>query len=66
MNTYSINDLLYGKTYYPRSIARKYQSGEINYSEERKDIYLSEGYKAFAIKFGGDKWATIAIKVEDN
>ena len=66
MKSYSIPDLLVGQTYYPRSIARKYQSGEINYSEERTDVYLSEGYKAFAIKFGGDKWATIAIKVEDN
>ncbi len=66
MNTYSINDLLYGKMYYPRSIARKHQNGEINYSTERSDVYLGEGYKAFAIKFGGDKWATISVKVDDN
>ncbi len=71
MNTYSIPDLLVGQTYYPRSIARKYQYGEITFAEKREDIYLSEGYEAYAIRFTpntgfSSKWATIAVKVEDN
>jgi hypothetical protein len=66
MKTYSINDLLYGQQYYPRSIARKHLNGEINYSEERSDVYTPKGYKAFAIRFNGDNWATISVKVEDN
>lgn len=65
MKTYSLPDLLVGQTYYPRSMARKYQHGEINYATKRDDIYLNEGYEAYAIRFNGDKWATIAIKVGD-
>jgi hypothetical protein len=65
MKSYSIPDLLHGKIYYPRSIARKYQYGEITYATKREDIYLSEGYEAFAIRFNGDRWATIAVKVAD-
>ena len=65
MKTYSIEDLLVGQTYYPRSLARKYQYGEINFAEKRDDIYLSEGYQAFAIRFNGHKWATVAVKVEE-
>lgn len=63
MKTYSIPDLLIGQTYYPRSMARKYQYGEITFAEKREDIWLSEGYEAFAIRFNGDKWATVAVKV---
>jgi hypothetical protein len=65
MKTYSIPDLLVGQTYYPRSLARKYQYGEINFAEKREDIYLSEGYEAFAIRFNGHRWATVAVKVAD-
>ena len=65
MKTYSIEDLLVGQTYYPRSLARKYQYGEINFAEKRDDIYLSDGYQAFAIRFNGHKWATVAVKVEE-
>jgi len=54
-----------GQTYYPRSLARKYQYGEINFAEKREDIYLSEGYEAFAIRFNGHRWATVAVKVAD-
>jgi hypothetical protein len=54
MKEYSIADLLIGQTYYPRSIARKYQYGEINFAEKREDIYFSdERYQAFAIRFNG-------------
>ena len=65
MNTYSIPDLLVGQTYYPRSLARKYQYGEITFAEKRDDIYLSEEYQAFAIRFNGNRWATVAVKVAD-
>lgn len=66
MKTYSIPDLLIGHTYYPRSMARKYQYGEINFAEKRDDIYFADGYEAYAIRFNGHKWATVAVKVEDN
>ncbi len=64
MKEYSIADLLIGQTYYPRSIARKYQYGEINFAEKREDIYFAdERYQAYAIRFNGHKWATVAVKV---
>jgi hypothetical protein len=66
MNEYSIPDLLVGQTYYPRSMARKYQYGEINFAEKRDDIYFAdERYQAYAIRFNGHKWATVAVKVSD-
>jgi len=65
MKSYSIPDLLVGQIYYPRSLARKYQYGEINFAEKREDIYLSEEYQAFAIRFNGHKWATVAVRVAD-
>ena len=64
MNTCSIADRLVGKIYYPRSIARKYQYGEINFAEKREDIWL-DGYEAYAIRFNGNRWATVAVKVAD-
>ena len=66
MKEYSISDLLVGQTYYPRSIARKYQYGEINFAEKREDIYFAdERYQAYAIRFNGSRWATVAVKVAD-
>ena len=65
MRSYSIENLLVGQTYYPTSIARKYQYGEINYATKRDNVYLSEGYEAYAIRFNGHKWATVAVKVSD-
>ena len=64
MKTYSIEDLLVGQVYYPKSLARRYQYGEINFAEKRKDIWL-DGYEAYAIRFNGYKWATVAVKVAD-
>ena len=64
MKTYSIEDLLIGQTYHPRSLARRYQGGEITFAEKREDIWL-DGYEAYAIRFNGNRWATIAIKVAD-
>ena len=65
MKTYSIPDLLVGQTYYPRSLARKYQYGEINYATKRENVYLGEGYEAYSIRFNGHKWATVAVRVAD-
>lgn len=65
MKAYSIEDLLVGQVYYPRSLARKYQYGEINYATKRDNVYLSDGYEAYAIRFNGHKWATVAVKVSD-
>lgn len=69
MKTYSIEDLLVGQTYHPRSIARRFQGGEITHAEKREDIWL-DGYEAYAIRFRvgqsiKQNWATVAVKVED-
>ena len=66
MKSYSIPDLLVGRFYYPRSMSRKFMGGEINYAEKRDNVYLSEGYEAYAIRFrfaSQDYWATLAVKV---
>jgi hypothetical protein len=70
MKTYSIPDLLVGQTYYPCSLARKYQYGKINFAEKRNNIYLADGYEAYSIRFSpnsshSDKWATVAVKVAE-
>jgi len=65
MKSYSIADLLVGQIYYPKSLARKYQYGEINYATKRENVYVGEDYQAFSIRFNGSKWATIAVKVAD-
>lgn len=70
MKSYSIPDLLVGQTYYPRSLARKYNGGEINFAEKRDDVHLAEGYNAYAVRYQpqfaiGYQWATIAVRVAD-
>ena len=65
MKSYSIEDLLVDQYYAPRSISRRFNGGTINYATKREDIYLSDGYEAYAIRFNGDKWATVAVKVSD-
>lgn len=65
MLTYSIEDLLVGQTYYPRSIARRHQFGTIDFAEKRDDVYLGTNYEAYRIRFDSDKWATVAVKVSD-
>jgi len=50
MKTYSIEDLLVGQTYVPRSLARRFQGGEITFAEKREDIWL-DGYDAYAIRY---------------
>ena len=65
MRTYSIEDLLVGQHYSPISRARRFNGGEITHAEKRDDVYLAEGYEAYAIKFNGHRWATVAVKVGD-
>lgn len=70
MRSYSIPDLLIGKFYNPASLARRYRGGEITFAEKREDIYLEEGYEAYAIRYRvqnswRDEWATIAVRVSD-
>jgi hypothetical protein len=70
MKTYSIEDLLVDTYYAPRSLRRRFNGGIINHAEKREDIYLSEGYEAFAIRYRptgrfNDEWATVAVKVAD-
>jgi hypothetical protein len=70
MKTYSIEDLLVDTYYAPRSLRRRFNGGIINHAEKREDIYLSEGYEAFAIRYRptgrfNDEWATVAVRVAD-
>lgn len=65
MRSYSIVDLLIGQYYRPTSLARRYNGGEINFAEKRDDVWVGTDYQAYAIRYNGDKWATIAVKVSD-
>ena len=65
MRNYSIENLLVGQIYYPTSLARRYQYGEINYATKRDDVWVGENHQAFAIRFNGHKWATISVRVSD-
>ena len=65
MRSYSIEDLLVGQFYRPQSLARKYLGGEINFAEKRDDVWVGENYQAYSIRFNGNRWATIAVKVSD-
>jgi hypothetical protein len=68
MKTYTIEDLLVDQYYAPQSNARRFDGGIINLAEKRDDVYLSEGYEAYRVRFNSkystlDKWATVAVKV---
>ena len=70
MKSYSIVDLLVDQYYAPTSLRRRFEGGIINYAEKRENVYLSEGYEAFAIRYRPtgsiqDQWATVAVKVAD-
>jgi hypothetical protein len=70
MKSYSIVDLLVDTYYAPQSLSRRFNGGIINHAEKREDIYLSEGYEAFAIRYRptgrfNDEWATVAVRVAD-
>jgi len=70
MRSYSIVDLLVDTYYAPTSYRRRFNGGTINFAEKREDIYLSEGYEAFAVRYRPtgslkDEWATVAVRVSD-
>lgn len=65
MRTYSIEDLLVDTYYAPRSIRRRFQGGTINYATKRDDVWVGTDYQAYSIRYNGDNWATIAVKVSD-
>ena len=65
MRSYSIEDLLVGQYYKPTSLSRRYKGGEINFAEKRDDVWVGSEYQAYAIRYSGDNWATIAVKVSD-
>ena len=70
MRSYSIVDLLVDTYYAPTSLSRRFNGGIINFAEKREDIYLEEGYEAFAVRYRptgsiSDQWATVAVKVAD-
>jgi hypothetical protein len=74
MRSYSIVDLLidqyYAPTSMPTSYRRRYNGGIINFAEKRDDVYLSEGYEAYSIRFRPtgslkDEWATVAVRLPD-
>lgn len=65
MRSYSIEDLLVGQFYKPASLARRFNGGEINFAEKRDDVWVGTDYQAYSIRFNGNRWATIAVKVSD-
>ena len=70
MKTYSIEDLLIGQFYQPRSLARRFFGGELTYAEKRDDVWVGTDYQAYAIRYRvgqsiKQNWATIAVKVAD-
>jgi len=65
MRAYSIEDLLVGQFYRPTSLARRYNGGEINHAEKRDDVWVGEDFQAYAIRFNGNRWATIAVRIKD-
>jgi hypothetical protein len=70
MRSYSIVDLLVDQYYAPQSLSRRGDGGIINHATKRDNVYLSEGYEAYSVRFRThgsyqDKWATVAVKVSD-
>ena len=65
MRSYSIEDLLIGQFYRPTSMARRYQGGEINFAEKRDNVWVGTDYQAYSIRYNGNNWATVAVKVSD-
>ena len=65
MRTYSIVDLLIDQYYAPVSMKRRFQGGTINYATKRDDVCLESGYEAYAIRYNGDNWATVAVRLPD-
>ena len=70
MRNYSIVDLLVDTYYAPISHRRRFNGGIINFAEKREDVYLQEGYEAFAVRYRPegsikDEWATVSVRVSD-
>lgn len=69
MRHYSIVDLLIDTYYAPTSLRNRFDGGIINYAEKRDDTYPAEDYEHFAVRYtpksGGERWATVAVKVEN-
>jgi hypothetical protein len=65
MRSYSIEDLLIGQFYRPTSMARRFQGGEINFAEKRDNVWVGTDYQAYSIRYNGNNWATVAVKVSD-
>ena len=65
MRSYSIENLLVGQYYRPTSLARRYYGGEINFAEKRDDVWVGTDFQAYSIRYNGNNWATIAVKVSD-
>ena len=63
--TYSIENLLVGKTY--RSRSRNFE-GTITHAEKREGIWYGEGLEAYVVqvdvpKYLSDRYATVAVKI---
>jgi hypothetical protein len=65
MRAYSIEDLLVDNYYAPQSISRRFLGGTINHAEKRDDVWVGTDYQAYAIRYNGNNWATVAVKVSD-
>lgn len=65
MRAYSIPDLLVDQYYAPQSLRRRFQGGTINYATKRDDVWVGEDYQAYSIRYNGNEWATVAVRVTD-
>ena len=65
MRSYSIEDLLVDQYYSPMSMSRRFQGGTINFAEKRDDVWVGSDYQAYSIRYNGNNWATVAVKVSD-
>jgi hypothetical protein len=63
--TYTIDNLLVGKSYRSRS---RNDEGTILYAEKREGIWYGENFEAYAIEVSPTRgiknfWATVAVKI---
>ena len=63
--TYTIDNLLVGKTYRSR---QRHDEGTILYATKREGIWYGENFDAYAIEVSSTRgiknfWATVAVKV---
>jgi hypothetical protein len=55
-----------GHHYNPISPEKKFCGGVIHQAIKRDDVYLEQGYEPWAIQYGFNNWATVAVRVGDN